>query len=112
MLAAAHSLLVTVPDADSVSRTLTVFLAVNLRWITGGVRVTDMAARALAQIAALQVHAEGTQATRRAGLELRALVDIPAPSNGSVICEASPTHTLATSIHRNTLLVRRAWTGS
>lgn len=112
MLAAADSLLVTVPDADGVSRTLTVFLTIDLLRVARGVRVTDVASWALAQIAALQVHAESAQATRGAGFELGAFVDIPAPSNRSVIREASPTHALATSIHRYTLLVWRAWTGS
>lgn len=112
MLAAADSLLVTVLDADSVSRALTVFLTIDLLRVAGSVRVADVASWALAQIAALQVHAEGTWATRGAGFELRAFVDIPASSNRGVICEASPTHALAASIHRYTLLVWRAWTGS
>lgn len=110
VLAAAHSLLVAVLDADGVSRALTVLLAIDLLRVAGCVRVTNVAARALAQVAALQVHAEGTRATRRAGLELRTLVDIPASSNRCVVCKASPAHTLATSVNRYAFLVWRART--
>lgn len=112
MLAAAHPLLVTVLDADGVSGTLTVLLAIDLLRVAGCVRVTDVAAWTLAQVAALQVHAEGTQATRRAGFELRALIDIPASSDRRVVREASPAHALATSIHRYALLVGRARSSS
>lgn len=99
MLAAAGSLLVPVPDAQGVSGTLVVLVALDVLRVAGTVGVAHVTTRALAQVAALQVHAERAQAAGGAGLELRALVDIPAPCNRRIVSEASPTHTLAPSIN-------------
>lgn len=99
MLAAARSLLVPVLDAQGVSGALVVLVALNVLRVAGSVGVAHVTTRALAEVAALQVHAEGAQATRGAGFELRALVDVPAPCDRRIISEASPTDTLAPSIH-------------
>lgn len=109
MLAATGSFLVPVLDAQGVSGTLVVLLALNVLRVAGSVGVTHVTARALAQVATLQVHAEGAQATRGAGLELRALIDVPTPCDRRIISEASPTDTLAPSINRYAFFMR--WTG-
>lgn len=99
VLAAAGSFLVSVLDAQGVPRTLVVLVALNFIRVAGGVSVTHVTTRALAEVAALQVRAERAQATGGAGLELCALVDVPAPCNRRIVSEASPTDALAPSIN-------------
>lgn len=99
VLAAADALLVTVLEAHRVAGALLVPLALDLLRVADDVGVAHVPVGALAQVAALQVHAECTQATRRAALVLGALVDVSASSDRGVVCESPLADALTASVH-------------
>lgn len=99
VLAATDALLVAVLEAHCVAGALLVPLALNFLRVADDVGVAHVAVGALAQVAALQVHAERTQAARRAALVLGALVDVSASSNRGVVCKSPLADALTASVH-------------